>query len=336
MNYVYQYKDHLGNIRLSYTDNNNDGVITASTEIIEEKNYYPFGLQHKGYNNDRSSIGNSKAEKFGYNGKELNEELGLEWHDFSARNYDASIGRWMNIDPLAEDMRRYSPYNYAFDNPVYWIDPDGMAPQGPDIGKPVFEEPEWMTKFLAFLTTMNSKKAEPKQKKTKKKKEKKKVDNKFTDIEVVDKDGNKSTVKVKFQNTKDGKSSDNVVNKNLVKAVEGAVKEAHKKTPITEILITATTNGVHGPSSRHYKSNGSKAIDLGAVNGVNISASPTDAVKELQNAFENQSGARENFGPHLMKKSGSEYIHSGLKAKLKKAREKVKSNHKTHIHWSVN
>ncbi|WP_236545596.1 HYD1 signature containing ADP-ribosyltransferase family protein, partial [Tenacibaculum maritimum] len=129
--YVYQYKDHLGNVRLSYTDNNNDGVITPSTEIIEESNYYPFGLKHKGYNNVVNSLGNSTAQKFGYNGKELNEELGLEWHDFGARNYDAALGRWMNLDPLAEKMRRHSPYNYAFNNPIYWIDPDGMAPQGP-------------------------------------------------------------------------------------------------------------------------------------------------------------------------------------------------------------
>jgi len=47
----YQFQDHLGNIRLSYSDKNNDGQITTSTEIIEEKNYYPFGLEHKGYNN---------------------------------------------------------------------------------------------------------------------------------------------------------------------------------------------------------------------------------------------------------------------------------------------
>ncbi|MCG8208143.1 hypothetical protein [Tenacibaculum finnmarkense] len=57
--YIYQYKDHLGNVRLSYTDN--DGVIDASSEIVEESNYYPFGLKHKGYNNVTSSLGNSTA-----------------------------------------------------------------------------------------------------------------------------------------------------------------------------------------------------------------------------------------------------------------------------------
>ena len=102
---------------------------TSQTVIVEESNYYPFGLRHKGYNNVVSSNGNSTAQKFGFGGKELNEELGLEWHDFGARNYDASLGRWMNLDPLAEQMRRHSPYNYAFNNPVYWIDPDGMKPQ---------------------------------------------------------------------------------------------------------------------------------------------------------------------------------------------------------------
>lgn len=48
--YVYQFKDHLGNIRLSYKDSDGNGSIDANTEIVEENNYYPFGLEHKGYN----------------------------------------------------------------------------------------------------------------------------------------------------------------------------------------------------------------------------------------------------------------------------------------------
>lgn len=122
--YVYQYKDHLGNIRLSYVD---DGV--GGLEIVEENNYYPFGLKHKGYNSSTSPLGNDVAQKWKYNGKEYDDTFDINTYDFGARNYDPALGRWMNIDPLAEQMRRYSPYNYAFDNPVYFIDPDGMMPR---------------------------------------------------------------------------------------------------------------------------------------------------------------------------------------------------------------
>jgi RHS repeat-associated protein len=125
-NYVYSYTDHLGNVRLNYADLNNDGVIQAATEILDEKNYYPFGGTHEGYNTAINGV----YYPFGYNGKEENDENGLATLDFGARNYDKWAGRWMNLDPLADQMRRHSPYNYAFDNPVYFIDPDGMAPVG--------------------------------------------------------------------------------------------------------------------------------------------------------------------------------------------------------------
>jgi len=129
--YVYQYKDHLGNVRLSYADSNGDGLISPSSgggqgeaEIREENNFYPFGLKHKGYN----FVVNGRDHKYGFGNKEEQDELGLGWIDITARNYDPALGRWMNLDPLAEAMRRHSPYNYAFDNPVYFIDPDGNFP----------------------------------------------------------------------------------------------------------------------------------------------------------------------------------------------------------------
>jgi RHS repeat-associated protein len=118
--YVYQYKDHLGNVRLSYR---NTGSTTApSLQIQEENNYYPFGLKQTGYGAPSISSNN----KYKYNGKELQDELGLNWYDYQARNYDPALGRWFNIDPLAETSRRFSPYTYCLNNPIYYIDPDGM------------------------------------------------------------------------------------------------------------------------------------------------------------------------------------------------------------------
>ncbi|MFW0735995.1 RHS repeat domain-containing protein [Flavobacterium sp. T12S277] len=114
-NYIYQYKDHLGNIRLSYD---------KTLAIKEENSYYPFGLKHQGYNTVVTSTNNGL--KYKYNGKELQDELQLNVYDYGARNYDSALGRWMNIDPLAETSRRFSPYTYALNNPVYFIDPDGM------------------------------------------------------------------------------------------------------------------------------------------------------------------------------------------------------------------
>ena len=87
-------------------------------------NYYPFGLQHKGYNNVVTST--NPAQNYTYNGKEEQEELGLNWHDYGFRNYDASLGRFMNIDPLGELYTSISHYSYALNNPINNFDRFGM------------------------------------------------------------------------------------------------------------------------------------------------------------------------------------------------------------------
>jgi RHS repeat-associated protein len=112
--YIYNYADHLGNVRLSYFHNG------SSIEVLEENNYYPFGLKHEGYN---PTAGNP-AYQYKYNGKELQAETGM--YDYGARFYMPDIGRWGVVDPLAEKYRRHSTYSYAVNNPIRFIDPDGM------------------------------------------------------------------------------------------------------------------------------------------------------------------------------------------------------------------
>lgn len=133
-NYVFNYTDHLGNIRLSYTQDPATNVLT----ILEENNYYPFGLKHRNYNMGKKqyekleSTGgivitptNETVYDYKYNGKEWQDELGLNLYDYHARNYDPAIGRWMNMDPHAETYFSLSSYNYAINNPISFIDPDG-------------------------------------------------------------------------------------------------------------------------------------------------------------------------------------------------------------------
>jgi RHS repeat-associated protein len=114
---------------------------------LQENDYYAFGY---GIQSTQQTI--SPKNEYLYNHKELQEETGL--YDYGARFYDPVIGRWTSVDPLAEKMRIYSPYNYGDDNPIRNIDPDGMAPNG------CCDLPSLMKRTLNALYSAGKKKVE--------------------------------------------------------------------------------------------------------------------------------------------------------------------------------
>jgi RHS repeat-associated protein len=115
-------KDHLGNSRVTFADLDNNGTINPLAEILQENHYYPFGLNQEGKWLNNAALSDTKYQ---YNGKELNEDLGLNWNDYGARWYDAAIGRWTSVDVLAEKNNFESPYVYVHNNSLKYIDPDG-------------------------------------------------------------------------------------------------------------------------------------------------------------------------------------------------------------------
>ncbi len=112
--YEYQYflKDHLGNTRITLSQNGT---------LLQEDAYYPFGMNIAGL----SSANTSPENKYKYNSKELQDEFGVDWYDYGWRQYDPALGRFMTQDRFAEKYYDISQYQYAANNPILYIDVNG-------------------------------------------------------------------------------------------------------------------------------------------------------------------------------------------------------------------
>ena len=137
MRYIYCNKDHLGNVRLSFTKNKY-GVITT----LDRNDYYPFGMS---FLKTGLSAYDPMAIPYNYKfqGQELQE---TGFYDFGARMYMSDVGRWTQIDPLAEKYPGWNPYSYTMDNPVNLIDPTGMSAE--EAYKPTPREAALMSKHV--------------------------------------------------------------------------------------------------------------------------------------------------------------------------------------------
>ena len=108
----YHITDHLGSVR----------SIIRNGSVIEQNDYYPFGERHA---NGLASQSSPVANRFRFNGKELQTTGSLGYLDYGARFYDPDIARWNAVDPLGEALPAYSPYAFCGGNPVLHVDTDG-------------------------------------------------------------------------------------------------------------------------------------------------------------------------------------------------------------------
>lgn len=122
LRYEYTLRDHLGNGRVYFADLNHDNNGTVA-DILQDVHYYPFGMTIEDPRRVMPGAGN--GNNYQYNGKEWNDDWGLNWTDYGARFYDASVGRWWSVDPMSEKYSNWSMYSYAVNNPTMFVDPDG-------------------------------------------------------------------------------------------------------------------------------------------------------------------------------------------------------------------
>ncbi|WP_109302121.1 DUF6443 domain-containing protein [Aquimarina sp. AU474] len=165
--YVYQFKDIWGNTRITFADNDVDGKIDIfrnnsdldedgdnTHEIRREQNYYPFGLEHKGYNAILIGVKNNFKT---YQGQELTEDLGINVHEWKYRISDPAIGRFWQIDPLAEKYTYNSTYAFQENKMGIGVELEGLEVE--EFKKANFFTPTYKTqgKIFSYSGTLRGK-----------------------------------------------------------------------------------------------------------------------------------------------------------------------------------
>jgi RHS repeat-associated protein len=176
--YVYIYFSNESNTTVYF---DNFMLTDVRGPILEMDAYYPFGLTMAGIS-DKALKTPYAENKYRFGGKELQHQefsdgTGLEEYDFGKRMQDPQLGRWWRIDPLAEFDRKWSPYNYAKDNPIRYLDPDGMWTEDANGGYSTTDANEIKT-YLNFLTNKSDDDDDPGQRKAAIDKSKEYVDKK--------------------------------------------------------------------------------------------------------------------------------------------------------------
>lgn len=144
--YILVYVSNEG----SLTDVHFDDMLVTVNEspVIQKDDYYPFGLTFNSYQRVTA-----KENKYLFGGKEIQDDLGLGWLDFHARQYDPAIGRMLSIDQLSEISFNWTPFRFGFNNPLRYSDPSGMS-EVDENGNITYTNPDEISNVMAGLKKM--------------------------------------------------------------------------------------------------------------------------------------------------------------------------------------
>ena len=140
----FSYKDHLGNLRLSFRDS----LAANNLPIITQQNAFdPWGLSLTGIDYVAQS---GAKDKFGYNSKETEDKFGLNSIDFGARTQMPDIGRFTSVDRFSENFSNLSGFQMANNNPIRYIDVNGDSIT---VANNILSDKVLNQAFLAFAST---------------------------------------------------------------------------------------------------------------------------------------------------------------------------------------